>query len=71
MLFQIKQESSDWPEWCIDDKAKQQYLDDYKQFEGISLEPDKICHNPGLRQTAKLCLNVSIFQEILFRSTLL
>lgn len=39
---------------------KQQYLADYLEMEGINLDPEKICYNPGLRQTAKLCLNVSL-----------
>ena len=59
-FLQIKQESSGWPDWCGEDEAKRhQYIRDYHLHEGIALDPDKIEHNPGLRSTSKLCLNVN------------
>ena len=57
-FLKIKQEASGWPEWVGDDPDKrQQYLDDYRAKEGITLDPDKIDKNPGRRSLAKMMLN--------------
>jgi hypothetical protein len=52
-----KQQASDWPTWCVTDEDKQQYISDYEKHEGITLEPDQIEKNEGLRSLAKLMLN--------------
>ena len=56
MWLKIKQESSGYPKNCITEAQKQKYIEDYKRNEGIDLNPDKICFNPGLRALAKLFL---------------
>ena len=56
-FLKYKQESSGWPDWCDTDEKKQQYITQYKQREGIQLDPEKIVVNKGMRQLAKLCLN--------------
>lgn len=56
-FLKFKQESSDWPEWCVTDESKEKYINDYFQKEGIQLDPAYIKKNPGLRALAKLCLN--------------
>lgn len=56
-FLKIKQESSGYPEGCVDDAARKRYIEDYKKAEGISLDEEKIKKNPGLRSVAKLCLN--------------
>ena len=56
-FLKIKQEASGWPEWCITDKDKEQYITDYNDREGILLDHENIKKNPGLRSLAKLMLN--------------
>jgi hypothetical protein len=56
-FLKIKQEASGFPDWCITEEKKQEYIQDYKTRQGIQLEYAKIKKNPGLRAIAKLCLN--------------
>ena len=56
-FLQLKQEASGWPGECEDDDAKEQYLREYEETEGIALDKRNIARNPGLRSVAKLCLN--------------
>ena len=56
-FLKIKQEASGWPQWCITETDKEQYIADYKDKEGIFLEYNNIKKNPGLRSIAKLMLN--------------
>ena len=53
--LKIKQESAGWPRWCQTDEQKQQYLQQYQEREGITLE--QVEKNPGRKQVAKLMLN--------------
>ena len=53
--LQIKQESAGWPRWCQTDAQKQQYLQQYREKEGITLQ--NVAKNPGRKQVAKLMLN--------------
>ena len=55
--LKIKQESAGWPGWCTDEAKKQQYLDQYKEREGIELDPQMVSKNAGRKATAKLMLN--------------
>ncbi|XP_033226042.1 uncharacterized protein LOC117178722 [Belonocnema kinseyi] len=50
-------EASGWPSECVDAEAKQDYLREHDEIEGIDLDPEQISKNPGLRSVAKLCLN--------------
>ena len=54
--MKLKQEASGWPDWILTED-KQNYIELYKQKEGITLEYHKIKKNPGLRALAKLMLN--------------
>ena len=56
-FLKIKQEASGWPSHCTTEEAKQQYIQDYFDHEGIHLDYDLIAHNPGLRGLSKLVLN--------------
>ncbi|OOY33750.1 hypothetical protein BOV88_13605 [Solemya velum gill symbiont] len=56
-FLKMKQEASGWPDWCRTEEQKQQYIREYYETEGISLEYDDIKKNPGLRSLAKLMLN--------------
>lgn len=37
--LKLKQESGGWPGWCVTDEQKQQYLQQYREREGIDLDP--------------------------------
>src|SRR5436190_2172200 len=57
-FLQLKQEASGWPSECENnDAAKERYLREYKETEGIALDASNIARNSGLRSVAKLCLN--------------
>ena len=56
-FLKMKQEASDWPQWCQTDDQKHEYIQRYFDREGIRLEWDNIQKNPGLRALAKLMLN--------------
>ncbi|KYN10203.1 hypothetical protein ALC57_17667 [Trachymyrmex cornetzi] len=56
-FLQLKQEASGWSNECVDDEAKERYLREYEETEGIVLDKNNIARNPGLRSVAKLCLN--------------
>nr|DAC81407.1 TPA_asm: PolB-C [Rhodactis coral adintovirus] len=56
-FLKIKQEASGWPSWCGTQEQKEQYIQEYQDKEGISLDPEKVKKNPGLRSLAKLMLN--------------
>ena len=53
--LKLKQESAGWPSWCQTPAQKQQYIQQYKDKEGITLE--HVAKNPGRKQVAKLMLN--------------
>jgi hypothetical protein len=54
--LRIKQESSGYPAWVKNDSDKKAYIADYEKRQGVTLRPDKIQKNPGLRACSKLCL---------------
>lgn len=55
--LKIKQESAGYPSWADTPKKKRTYVEQYKEKEGISLDPEMIVKNPGRKATAKLMLN--------------
>ena len=55
--LKIKQEASGWPRWCTDDDKKEQFIRQYEEHEGITLDRTMIQKNPGRKATAKLMLN--------------
>lgn len=62
--LKIKQESSDWPAWVLSKNeplerlaAETQYIENYKEKQGIDLDRENIKPNKGLRNLAKLMLN--------------
>ncbi|KAF4524515.1 hypothetical protein B566_EDAN011526 [Ephemera danica] len=57
IFLKIKQESSGYPDDCVSEKDKKNYVRDYYQRQGIKLDPMKIQKNSGLRFVAKLLLN--------------
>jgi hypothetical protein len=57
LFLKIKQESSGWPENCIDEDTKSAYIESFHQKEGILLDRNKIASNSGLRFVAKALLN--------------
>ena len=57
MWLKIKQESSGWPSWCLNEEDKQRYIEEYLTSEKVQLEYDKIEKNEALRFIAKIMLN--------------
>jgi hypothetical protein len=55
--LKIKQESAGYPGWATTPEEKARYVSQYKEKEGISLDPNLITKNPGRKATAKLLLN--------------
>lgn len=56
--LKIKEEASGRPSHMGDDPLKhQRHLDDYRDKEGIKLDPEKVEKNPGLCTLAKMMLN--------------
>ena len=56
-FLKVKQESSDWPAWCSTEDLKKQYIENYKEREGIELDYDAIKKNPAARAGSKSELN--------------
>lgn len=56
-FLKIKQQASGWPEWCTTEELKHQYIENYKEKEGIELDYDEIKKNPSARAGAKQELN--------------
>ncbi|EFA12679.1 hypothetical protein TcasGA2_TC010703 [Tribolium castaneum] len=56
-FLKIKQECCGWPVWCVSEEDKEKYFKEYREKEGITLERNKICKNPGLRFLSKFMLN--------------
>ena len=56
-FLKIKQQASDFPEWCTTEELKYQYIEDYKEREGIELDYEEIKKNPSARLGAKQELN--------------
>ncbi|XP_030761194.1 uncharacterized protein LOC115886248 [Sitophilus oryzae] len=52
-FLKIKQESSGWPSYCTTPESKDQYVREYLAREGVTLDPEKVSVNPGLRQLGK------------------
>lgn len=55
--LKIKQESGGYPSWVRTEEDKARYVREYKEHEGIQLDPTMIRKNPGRKATAKLMLN--------------
>uniref|UniRef100_A0A914NER9 DNA-directed DNA polymerase n=1 Tax=Meloidogyne incognita TaxID=6306 RepID=A0A914NER9_MELIC len=53
----LKQMASGWPDGCVTQMDKSEYLLEFERSEGIALDPDRIEKNPGLRMIAKLLAN--------------
>ena len=56
-LFRIKEQASGYPESCTTAEAKQEYIQNIFEHEGVLLNDAEMEKNPGLRQLATLCLN--------------
>lgn len=52
-----KTEASGWPAGVTTEEQKAEYVKQYKEKEGIELDPTRIEKNPGRKQVAKLMLN--------------
>ncbi|XP_049332872.1 uncharacterized protein LOC125801098 isoform X1 [Astyanax mexicanus] len=57
MFLKTKQESSGYPSWVVDEVGKKEYVEKYRENEGIELDPSHIVVNPAKRSVAKLALN--------------
>jgi hypothetical protein len=56
-FLKLKTEASGYPSWCVSEKDKQTYINNFYQNEGVRLDPDKIVYNSGLRLIGKAFLN--------------
>jgi hypothetical protein len=51
--FHLKVEASGWPAHVgTDERKRAQFIEDYRQREGIELDPAKMIFNKGLRDVA-------------------
>lgn len=57
MWTRHKQQSSGYPDWCVDEETRSRYVADYLRDEGIQLDQSAIVKNPGIRYISKLKLN--------------
>ncbi|KAF4517302.1 hypothetical protein B566_EDAN008636 [Ephemera danica] len=57
LFLKIKQESSGFPEGCVTEQDRLNYIYEYFDKQGILLDQNKIEKNPGLRFVAKILLN--------------
>ena len=55
--LKLKTQSSGFPSDLVTDEMKDQFIIDYKNREGIDLEPSEMEKNPGMRFISKLMLN--------------
>lgn len=56
-FLKIKTEASGFPQHCTTPREKKKFIRDFKSYEGITLDNDKILKNAGYRSLAKLLLN--------------
>jgi hypothetical protein len=56
-FYRLKCQANGYPNSCITEADKQQYVAQVEREEGIILDATKIAKNPGLKQVAKLLLN--------------
>jgi hypothetical protein len=56
-VLKVKQQALGWPDWFVDGKTKQLYIQQYHDKEGIMFDYNRIEKNPGLRSLVKLMLN--------------
>jgi hypothetical protein len=57
LWLKLKQQADAWPAWCVTAADRKKYVQDYKDREGVELDPNEIKRNEGLRSLAKLILN--------------
>ena len=57
LFLKYKQEASGFPEECVTQADKDEYIKTYFEKEGIKLDESNINKNPGLRSVMKLMLN--------------
>ena len=53
-LFVKKVEASGFPDWCVTEEDKQNFVRDVEEAEGVTLDISKIKKNPALRTINKL-----------------
>jgi hypothetical protein len=56
-FLKLKQEANGWPAWADTDELKAEYIQQYKEREGVQLEAGKVEYNAGARYLSKLQLN--------------
>jgi len=57
MHFSRSNELCDWQAWCTTEDLKKQYIENYKEREGIELDYDAIKKNPAACAGSKSELN--------------
>ena len=57
MFQQMKTQASGYPSNVKMHEQKNEYIRQYEKQEGVSLDPNKTEHNPGLHSIGKLALN--------------
>ena len=56
-FIKIKVEASGWPKSNMTNDEKDEYIRLYKEKEGIQLDYNNICNNPGMKAIGKLVVN--------------
>ena len=57
LWLKFKQEASGYPNWCMTEELKKQYVADYQCHEGFCLSAARIVKIDGLRSLCKIMLN--------------
>lgn len=56
-FVKIKVQNSGFPKTCVTPEQKAQYIQDFKDREGIELDPEQMVKNAGLRNMGKTMVN--------------
>ena len=67
LMLKIKTEASGFPPGCTTEEAREQYVQNFLEAEGVQLDPTAISPNPSKRSLAKLLLN-SVWGKLSERS---
>lgn len=56
-FFKLKAQAKGYPYWAVDDEKKEQYLREFRELNGVELDPSKVKKDKSLYQVAKLFMN--------------
>lgn len=68
-FMKIKAEASGWPEDCVDDKSRQEWMREYRERYSIEIDPTHVRENPAKKEISKRFLN-SLWGRFAMRNNL-